>query len=89
MDVRCFSGLFKRCVATSGVLHRIVRNFGILKIVLLIPTRLEQYSIGPFDVSFTHKAISNIGTERIMMEMIAKNKSTTRFIILEILAHQK
>jgi hypothetical protein len=51
-----------RWVATAGVLMRIVRNLGILKIVLLIPTLSDQYSAGPSEVSFTINPTTKIGT---------------------------
>ena len=50
-----------RWVATAGVSMRIVRNFGILKIVLLIPTLSDQYNTGPFEVSLTINPITKIG----------------------------
>lgn len=41
---------------------RIVRNLGILKIVLLIPTLSDQYNTGPFEVSLTINPTTRIGT---------------------------
>jgi hypothetical protein len=57
-----------------------VRNFGILKIALLIPTRSDQYRTGPSDVSFTSKATRSI---RILERNKRKTDNTTskrRFI---------
>ena len=37
--------------STAGVLVNIDLNLGILKILLFLPTRSDQYSDGPFDVN--------------------------------------
>jgi hypothetical protein len=60
---RC--GVANRCVATAGVPTFILRNFGILKILLYWPTRSDQYKTGPFDEHFTSKARSNNGNKII------------------------
>ena len=59
------SGSFSICVGIfAGVSVYIVRNFGIMKVVLCIPTRFCQKSTGPFESNFTITAITAIGTAR-------------------------
>ena len=59
-------GSLSRCVGTlAGVSAYIVRNLGIMKVVLCIPTRFCQKKTGPRESNFTTAAISAIGTARI------------------------
>jgi hypothetical protein len=68
-------------VATSGVSILMVRNFGILKILLLMPILSDQCNTGPLEVSFTSKAMNSIGMHKIIKEINATNVSKNRFII--------
>ena len=80
MGVRYLSGSFSKCVATVGVSVRIVLNFGILKILLPTPTRSDQYSAGPLEVSLIKTVIIKMGTNKKTTKQIEKNKSNTLFI---------
>jgi hypothetical protein len=53
---------------------------GILKMQLSRPTRLDQYSTGPRDVSFTRTANSNIGIANIIRASNDKVLSNSLFI---------
>ena len=67
-------------LATAGVLISMVRNLGIRKILLLIPTRSDQYKAGPLEVSFIKAAITKIGSNKTRKKQRETNKSKTRFI---------
>jgi hypothetical protein len=60
-----------------------VRNLGILKIVLPFPTLSDQYNTGPLEVAFTSRAIISSG----MLDIISRNKdiikSNNLFIIIK------
>src|SRR5450830_775345 len=68
MGVKYASGLLNKCVATAGVPICMLRNLGILKILLLRPTRSDQYRAGPFEVRRTAKATSTIGNNKASPE---------------------
>ena len=78
--VRHLSGFSSRWVATAGVSIRMVRNFGILNVVLCIPTLFDQNKAGPFEVSFTINAMKSIGMLRKINKIIAIKRSKMRFI---------
>ena len=65
-------------MATAGVSIRMVRNFGILKILLFRPTRSEQYSTGPGDVTLTKNATIKAGmpkqSKAAQEQMISKKR---------------
>jgi hypothetical protein len=69
-------------VATVGALTLIVRNFGILKIWLFLPTLLDQYNIGPGDETEIAKAMSNSGNKNIRRLSRAKVQSNSLFILV-------
>jgi hypothetical protein len=56
-----------------------LRNFGILKILLFCPTRSDQYKAGPGEVMRTNKAINVIGTTNTKAAVEPNNKSNKRF----------
>jgi hypothetical protein len=56
-----------------------VRNLGILKMRFSLPTRFDQYSIGPGEVSLTAKAVSSIGMARKINALKELIKSKKRF----------
>ena len=70
---------------------RIVRNFGILKIVLLIPTLSDQYNTGPFEVSLTINPTIKTGILKKHNKKPAITRSKIRFNpqILQIFADLK
>ena len=70
-----------RWVATAGVSTRIVRNLGILNILLLIPTLSDLYNTEPFEVIFTKNAIINIGKKKTIKNIEARTISNIRFIL--------
>jgi hypothetical protein len=70
-----------RWVATAGVSTRIVRNLGILNMLLLIPTLSDQYNAGPLEVSFTINPITRIGMLKKHNKKPAIARSKIRFII--------
>jgi hypothetical protein len=57
-----------------------VRNLGILKIELSLPTRFDQCNAGPLDVSLTAIAIKINRIENKIKITTAKNRSKNRFI---------
>jgi hypothetical protein len=65
-------------VASCGVSDFMVRNFGILKILFFRPTLSDQYSAGPFDVTFIAKTTNNIG---IANKIISNNPTVISKII--------
>ena|SRR5437762_3054565 len=85
MGVRCAFGSRRRWVATSGVWTLMVRIFGILKILLLLPTRSDQYRTGPLEVSFTARAIRSIGRTRSGDATSTRARSKKRFATSPIL----
>lgn len=80
MGVENRSGFAIRWVATAGVPIFMVRNLGILKIVLFIPTLSDQYRTGPLEVSFASSAISSIGMPKTIKRTEAVVKSKDLFI---------
>src|SRR5713226_3187413 len=56
-----------------------VRNFGILKILLLRPTRSDQYRMEPLDVTLTATAITAIGMLNIGSKKRPRIRSNVRF----------
>ena len=79
IGVRCDLASASKCVATAGVPSRMLRNLGILKILLCRPTRSDQYKAGPGEVKRTAKKTSNIGTAKTMQATNASSKSNNRF----------
>lgn len=79
MGVKYRLGSSSRCVATFGVSILIVRNLGILKIVLLMPTRSDQNKTLPLEVSFTRSATSKMIGSRATSASKAEHMSKTRF----------
>ena len=71
----------KRWVGNKGVLTRMVLNLGMLKILLLRPTRSDQYNMGPEEVSFTAMATVSIGIKNRMNANNETNKSKILFCI--------
>ena len=61
---------------------RIVRNLGILNILLSMPTLSDQYKTGPFEVDLTINAIIRIGTLKKDNKKRAIIKSKTRFTMI-------
>jgi hypothetical protein len=50
-----------------------VRNFGILKMALDLPTRLDQCTTGPFDVNLIDRAIkAMIGKSTIIKKKLSQ-----------------
>ena len=82
IGIRYASGFVNKWVATGGVSMRIVRNLGILKIILSIPTLSDQYKTGPLEVSLTINAIIRIGTLKKHNKKRAMIKSKTRFTMI-------
>ena len=78
MGVRCAFGSDSKCVATAGVPTRMLRNLGILKILLLRPTRSDQYKAGPDEVSLTAIKVMAKGTANTNSAIAAKHKSIIR-----------
>ena len=72
-----------RCVATVGVSMRIVRNLGILNILLLIPTLFDQYNTGPSEVNLTINPTTKIGTLKKLNKKPAIARSKRRFIFYQ------
>jgi hypothetical protein len=66
-------------VATSGASIRILRNLGIEKRLLLLPTRRLQNIAGPLDVNMTSSAINKVGINKKANAIKHKNKSKMRF----------
>jgi len=62
-----------------------VRNFGILKILLCMPTRSDQYNAGPADVNLIATAMNIIGILKRAIRHIDKDTSNKRFMIEIIL----
>ena len=60
-----------------------VLNLGILKIILSLPTRSDQYIIGPLEVTATEMTIMSIGIENTTLTIKANNKSNNRLTILK------
>jgi hypothetical protein len=58
-----------------GVSISIERNFGILKILLFFPTRLDQYNDGPFDVDRTNIVTINKIGDKTVINRKPKDKS--------------
>jgi len=58
-----------------------VRNLGILKIPLLMPTLSDQYNAGPLEVSFTINPTTKIGTLKKHNKNPAIVRSKKRFIL--------
>jgi len=79
IGVRCAVGLASKWVATSGVPVRMLLNFGMLKILLLRPTRSDQYRIGPAEVTRTSSASIIRGMDRTSTKKTASPKSNKRF----------
>jgi len=61
---------------------RIVRNLGILNILLSIPTLSDQYKTGPLEVNLINNAIKNMGMLNKSNKEIAKIKSKMRFMTI-------
>lgn len=80
MGVRNRSGLDKRWVARDGVSTRMVRNLGMRKITLFLPTRSDQYKTGPLDVNFTMSATIIIGIMSGSRARTMRDMSKSRFI---------
>jgi hypothetical protein len=59
---------------TAGISIRIVLNFGILKILLPTPTRSDQYSAGPLEISLTKTAMIKIGTDKTIIKQRENSK---------------
>jgi len=74
--------LLRRCVGNRGVLTRMVLNLGMLKALLLRPTRSDQYKMGPGELSPTAMAISSMGIEKMMNANSETKKSKILFCIL-------
>jgi len=81
IGVKTLLGLCKRCVAVAGVLDIMLLNFGILKMILFLPTRSDQYRTFPTDVVFTTIAINTIGINKINNSTMEKTTSNNLFII--------
>lgn len=79
IGVKCSSGLTSKCVGMAGVPTRMLRNLGILKILLYLPMRLDQYRAGPGDVRRMSKAIAKMGRTKIKTRISANTRSNTRF----------
>src|SRR5260370_22033704 len=62
-----------------------LRNFGMRKIRLLRPTRSDQYSAGPLDVSFTARAITSISKATSGNATSARVRSKKRFTTSPVL----
>jgi hypothetical protein len=73
---------FSKCVATAGVFICIVRNFGILKITLFLPTLSDQYIDGPLDVKRIIIAMIIIGIKNNSKTTNTNNRFTNRPIII-------
>ncbi len=84
IGVKNRSGSVIRWVAMGGVCACIVRNFGILKITLLRPTRSDQYNTGRPAVNIRRIATKSIGRPRTISRVNAKTISKKRFMILPI-----
>ena len=82
IGVKCELASAIKWVATAGVPNRILRNFGILKIVLFLPTRSDQYRTGPLDVKRTAIATSSTGTNKIRAARQPRKISKTLLIPL-------
>jgi len=61
---------------------RIVRNLGILNILLSLPTLSDQYKTGPLEVNLINNAIKNMGMLNKSNKEIAKIKSKMRFMTI-------
>jgi hypothetical protein len=72
-------GLLRRWVATTGALTRMLRNFGILKILFPEPTRSDQYKTGPEEVSFTASATKIAGMQNATRSIALRSRSKRRF----------
>jgi hypothetical protein len=59
---------------------RMVRNLDILKMALFRPTRSDQYSTGPGEVSLTASAVISIGMARKINAKKEQVKSNSRFM---------
>ena len=79
IGVRCDAGADSKCVGSVGVPTRMVRNLGIRNTWLPRPTRSDQYSIGPADVTFIANAMHSHGTAKTASKVRASRKSTHRF----------
>jgi hypothetical protein len=66
-----------------------LRNFGILKILLFCPTRSDQYKAGPGEVIRTSKAINVIGTNNTKAAIKPNSKSNKRLKELIALSLQQ
>jgi hypothetical protein len=55
-----------------------VRNFGIEKRILFLPTRCDQYSIGPFEVMRTDSATMIMGMKNTIVAQEANRMSKQR-----------
>jgi len=73
-----------RWVAMVGVPMRILRNLGILKIILSLPILSDQKIEGPSDVKRMTKHINKNGSVRMIMAITAKVRSNKRFIKLTL-----
>src|SRR5438132_116721 len=62
-----------------------LRNLGMRKIRLLRPTRSDQYSAGPLDVSFTARAITSMGRATSGNATSASVRSKKRFTTSPVL----
>ena len=67
-------------MATAGVSIRMLRNFGILKILLCRPTRSLQYRTGPGEVSRTKTATNTINGNSNGIASRASTRSKDFFI---------
>src|SRR5450830_1176252 len=89
MGVKYASGLLNKCVATAGVPICMLRNLGILKILLLLPTRSDQYRAGPFEVRRTAKATSTIGSNKTSPAQAPAIRLNSLFIYFTTTAEDK
>ncbi len=81
MGVRYFAGSVNRWVATAGVSIRMLRNLGILKILLWRPMRSLQYKAGPREVRRTAIAMLATGINNTSAAGMARAKSNRRLIM--------
>lgn len=64
----------------AGVPTRMLRNLGILKIILSLPTLSDQKIEGPSDVKRMAKHIKKNGTDSMVIAITTKIRSRKRFI---------
>ena len=69
-----------------GVSILMLRNLGILNILLCWPTRFDQYNAGPCDVKRMARATKQQGTKKITDRIIAATTSNIFFICISYVA---